>query len=244
MRVADPKDPSFLAKPWTLDAPEGDRLEGGSPEQATLEPAAVPVTDIVADLPPGDSHTNHPPAGQPMVAPVPAAPPPLLRIIEAMLFIGGTPLSETRACETIRGLTAEQFRDLIAELNGLYRRQGRPYQIRLQDHGYVLALRPRFRNIEDRLHGSTREARLSQTAVDTLALVAYRQPATKQEIDAIRGSDSGNVLRQLVRRGLIAVQRGQADQREVSYCTTRRFLELFHLHNLDDLPQTQDLQKI
>jgi segregation and condensation protein B len=78
-----------------------------------------------------------------------------------------------------------------------------------------------------------------------LALVAYRQPATKQEVDSLRGYDSGSLLRQLVRRGLIAiVQRADAAQREVAYGTTPRFLELFGLTNLDDLPQTEDLQKL
>jgi segregation and condensation protein B len=77
-----------------------------------------------------------------------------------------------------------------------------------------------------------------------LALVAYRQPITKQEIEALRGGESTSALRQLVRLGLIAVQRGEADQREVVYRTTTRFLSLFQLRSLDDLPRTQDLQKL
>jgi segregation and condensation protein B len=95
------------------------------------------------------------------------------------------------------------------------------------------------------LHGRQREARLSPAAIDVLALVAYRQPATRQEIDNLRGADSGALLRQLVRRNLIAVvQRGDGQHREVSYGTTPRFLELFQLQSLDDLPQTQDLQRL
>ena len=106
-------------------------------------------------------------------------------------------------------------------------------------------LRPRFRPMVQKLYGGTQEARLSTAAVDVLALVAYRQPATKQEIDGLRGSDSGALLRQLVRRGLVAVvHRGDSAQREVTYGTTPRFLELFRLRSLDDLPQTQDLQKL
>jgi segregation and condensation protein B len=93
-----------------------------------------------------------------------------------------------------------------------------------------------------------REARLSPAAIDVLALVAYRQPATKQEIDSIRGTESGHLLRQLVRRRLIdIVHRTESlleKKREVSYGTTERFLELFGLKSLDDLPQTQDLQKL
>jgi segregation and condensation protein B len=171
------------------------------------------------------------------------APPPLYRIVEALLFMGGPPLSPARAAETIRGVTSAQLTQAVDMLNQDYRRQGRPYAIRSQEHGFVLVLRPRFRNVLEKLYGGQREARLSPAAIDVLALVAYRQPATKQEIDGFRGADSGALLRQLVRRSLITVlHRGEASHREVSYGTTSRFLELFGLSSLDDLPQTQDLQ--
>ncbi len=175
----------------------------------------------------------------------PAAPPPLVHILEALLFVGGSPLTAERAGAAIRGLTPAQFTQAIDSLNRDYRRQGRPYFIQAQSQGYVLALRPQFRSVLERLYGQTREARLSTAAIDVLSLVAYRQPVSKQGIDALRGAESGALLRQLVRRGLIAiVQRGEAGHREVSYGTTARFLELFKLSSLDDLPQTQDLQKL
>src|SRR5262249_13557092 len=113
--------------------------------------------------------------------PQPAVPPPALRIAEAMLFVGGAPLTAPRACEIVRGLTAEQFHQAIDNLNQDYRRQGRPYVIQSQGQGYVLVLRPRFRQVLELLYGTAREARLSPAAIDVLALVAYRQPATKQE---------------------------------------------------------------
>lgn len=173
-----------------------------------------------------------------------SAPPPLRRIIEALLFVGGAPLTATRAAESVRGLTAEQFREIVDGLNRDYRRQGRPYRIQPRGDGWELVLQGRYRHVLDRLYGSTREARLSPAAQDVLALVAYRQPITRQEVDALRGVESGSVLRQLVRLGLIAVQRGEADQREVAYGTTSRFLTLFQLRSLDDLPRTQDLQRL
>lgn len=172
-------------------------------------------------------------------------PPPLHRIVEALLFVGGAPLTAARACETIRGLTPGQFVKAIDTLNEDYRRQGRPYAIQPQHEGYVLGLRPAYKPILEKLYGSIREVRLSTAAVDVLALVAYRQPATKQEVDAIRGAESGAILRQLVRRGLIAVvQRGDSTQREISYGTTERFLDFFALKSLDDLPRAADLQKL
>jgi segregation and condensation protein B len=181
----------------------------------------------------------------PTEVPSAAAPPSPVRIVEALLFVGGPPLTAVRVCETVRGLTEAQFLQTIDALNREYRQQGRPYSIQPHGQGYLLALRSRYKHVLEKLFGSVREARLSQAAIDVLSLVAYRQPASKQEIDSARGAESGGVLRQLVRRGLITVMhRGEAGQREVRYGTTPRFLELFGLSSLDDLPQTQDLQKL
>jgi len=169
----------------------------------------------------------------------------LERLVEALLFVGGAPLTAESARAAIRGLSSAQFTEAIASLNQDYRRRGRPYLIQAHGEGHSLALRPRFRSVLERLYGSTREARLSPSAVDVLALVAYRQPVTKQEIDSIRGAESAALIRQLVRRNLIAVvQRGEAGRREVFYGTTPRFLELFQLSSLEDLPQTADLQRL
>ena len=174
-----------------------------------------------------------------------ANPPSLPHVLEALVFVGGAPLTAERAATAIRGLTSAQFTQAIAALNQDYRRQARPYFIQALGQGFSLALRPRFRQVVERLYGQTREARLSAPAIDVLSLVAYRQPVTKQEIDSIRGAESAALIRQLVRRNLIAVvQRGEAGRREVLYGTTPRFLELFQLGSLDDLPQTADLQRL
>jgi segregation and condensation protein B len=191
--------------------------------------------------------------GADLPAPLPSSaaeknetPPDPLRIIEAALFVGGRPLTCERACELVRGLTAEQFAQAIDTLNHDYRRQGRPYTIQAQEQGYLLTLRPRFRGVIEKVYGGPREARLSHTAIDVLALVAYRQPVTKSDVDSLRGAESGSLLRQLVRRGLIQVMhQDDADKKgEVSYVTSPRFLQLFGLGSLEDLPRTQDLQQM
>jgi segregation and condensation protein B len=174
----------------------------------------------------------------------PGAPPPLVRIVEALLFVGGPPLTAERACEAVRGLTPAAFAQAVDALNRDYRRQGRPYRAQVRDRGYELALQPRYRGVFERLYGSAREARLSPAALDVLALVAYRQPVGRPEVESLRGCDSAGPLRQLVRLGLVAVQRGEADQREVRYGTTPRFLTMFQLRSLDDLPRTQELERL
>ncbi len=171
-------------------------------------------------------------------------PPPPHRLVEALLFVGGAPLSVPRACEAVRGLTPEGFAEAVAALNRDYRLQGRPYHVQPRDGGYEMALRPAFRDVRQRMQGGQRETRLSPPALDTLALVAYRQPVTRQEVDSLRGADSQALLRQLVRLGLVAVQRGEAEQKDVMYGTTARFLRVFGLRGLDDLPRTQELKQL
>jgi segregation and condensation protein B len=215
---------------WEVDRTEDFPENSSPPQEARLLEKAALLTDPESAAPRPETQTT-------------PTPPDPLRIIEALLFVGGPPLTAARACEAVRGLTPPLFNQAVDSLNQEYRRQGRPYHIQSQDQGYVLTLRPKYRSVADKLYGSVREARLSAAAIDVLALVAYRQPATKQEIDSLRGVESGTLLRQLVRRNLITiVQRGEANQREVAYGTTNRFLELFGLTSLDDLPRTQDLQ--
>ena len=159
-----------------------------------------------------------------------------------MLFVGGPPLTAAKACSAVRGLTPDRFRELVDELARKYRRQNRPYAVQARDDGYIVAVKPAYRAVREKLFGGPREARLSQPALDVLSLIAYRQPLSKSEIDALRGADSGGVVRQLVRLGLVAVaRRGAADDKAVRYGTTPRFLDLFALGSLDDLPVLGDL---
>jgi len=168
-----------------------------------------------------------------------ASPPPPQRIVEALLFAGGQPLTAERVAAAVRGLPADEFQRAIDALARDYRRQNRPYSIQATAQGFVLSLKPRYQGLVERLSGAPREARLSRAAVDVLSLIAFRQPVTRAEIDSQRGSDSGALVRQLVRLGLIVADSGATD---ATYSTTPRFLELFGLQSLDDLPRTDDLQ--
>jgi len=172
----------------------------------------------------------------------PAGPPPLKRILEALLFVGGLPLTAARAADIVRGLTPGDFQAAIEELNQEYREYRRPYEIASKRDGFVFALRPGFEQVLTQLYGGTRQARLSPAALDVLAVVAYRQPINRADIDALRGARSSAVLRQLVRRGLVVMDPGEGVSRQASYRTTPRFLEVFGLASLDDLPRVQDLR--
>jgi segregation and condensation protein B len=211
---------------WELDAEIVEAIPEEEPEPILEFPRLVPAKPV------------HPPEqGE--------SPPAPEQIIEAMLFLGGHPLTSDVACRAVRGMKAERFEQAIDNLNRRYRRQGRPYSIQPRDAGFVLAIAPTFRHLREKLYGGPREARLNQAAIDVLSVVAYRQPVGKTEIDGIRGTDSGGTLRQLVRFGLIAVQhRAEAENREVRYGTTRRFLENLGLGSLEELPRLGETAQV
>lgn len=163
-------------------------------------------------------------------------------ILEAILFVGhplGEALTSEKIASLMRGVTAAEIDDLAAELNEAYAAEGRPYAIRSVGAGYQLVLRDEFGSLRDSFYGKVREARLSQTAIDVLAIVAYNQPVTHEEIDRVRGRDSGPILSQLVRRDLIAIERPADKKTRPVYRTTERFLDLYNLVSLDDLPQVE-----
>jgi segregation and condensation protein B len=207
------------------------------------------VPEAVAAPPPADEATpvaDAPgsPGTPPLAEPVnePTIPPSPIQIIEALLFVGGPPLTADHAAEAIRGLGPDQFRECIDTLNRVYRSQNRPYAVAHGPTGYVLRVGRKYAAVRERLFGGPREARLNQPALDVLSLVAYRQPVGKPEIDGARGADSGGVLRQLVRLGLVATE--SAETGEVLYRTTARFLEVFRLRDLDDLPELGEPKRV
>lgn len=165
------------------------------------------------------------------------------QIIEALLFVGGQPLTAKK----IAGLFdahVDHFviESQIDELNSIYRDQNRPYEIRLGEGGYQTVLRPEFDAIRNRVYGiGPREVKLSQEALEVLALIAYRQPISHQQLLEVGRKNMGNVVRQLIRRELVAIERGEGGAKTVAYRTTARFLSLFGLSSLEELPQADEL---
>lgn len=161
-------------------------------------------------------------------------------ILEAMLFVGrpdNAPLTSTEVAALMRGVRAEEVDEMVVDLNANYASAGCPYRIVSVGAGYRLALTAEHDDLREKFSGKLREARLSQAAIDVLSLVAYHQPATSDEISRLRGKPSGSILSQLVRRQLIRVERSEESPKKTHYVTTQRFLELFGLSSLDELPQ-------
>jgi segregation and condensation protein B len=164
-------------------------------------------------------------------------------ILEAILFVGhpaNEPLTSKRIAGLMRGVRPGEIDDLIRELNEQYDAEGTPYRIESVGPGYQLMLRGEYAPLRDKFYGRVREARLSQSAIDVLAIVAYHQPIGLDEIDKLRGKPSGGILGQLVRRDLLSIERPAEKRAKPKYSTTSRFLDLFGMDSLSDLPRTPD----
>jgi segregation and condensation protein B len=164
-------------------------------------------------------------------------------ILEAILFVGhpsGEPLTSERIAHLMRGVLPAEIDELVGELNAEYTAAGAPYSIVSVGPGYELALRPDFGPLRDVFYGRIREARLSPATIDVLAVVAYHQPVTAETIDRLRGRPSGAILSQLVRRDLLSIERPADKSAKPVYRTTGRFLQLFGIDDISELPRSDD----
>lgn len=159
--------------------------------------------------------------------------------LECLLFVAGGPVTvETLAASL--GLSNENVIELALELKKLYNEEGRGLQIREVAGGYQMCTRPQYAHyIETFLRPELPS--LSMAALETLAVIAYRQPVTRAEIEHIRGVKVDGILTSLLNRGLIKeAGRKDAPGRPILYVTTPRFLELLGLKDLSELPPLEE----
>ena len=180
------------------------------------------------------------PPAVPFADPCPVSP---RSIVEAILFVGrpdGGAFTAEELAGTMRDVTPADIDGAVAELNRAYESDRAPYAIQASTAGYRLALRKEYLRLGRKLHGRVREAKLSPQALEVLAVVAYRQPVTAAIIEELRQERSGAVLAQLVRRDLLRLDRPAENGRLACYTTTDRFLRLFGLANLAQLPKVEE----
>ncbi len=169
------------------------------------------------------------------------------QVVEAALFVGGMPLTAKKLSSLFHTDHGFGFVEcLLDELNKQYAEEGRPYAITLGEGGYRLSLLPEFESVRNKVFGyGPRDVKLTQDALEVLSLVAYKQPITKSQMESLGKSNAGSVLRQLLQRELIRIDRAHAPQNSKSkndppYVTTPRFLSLFGIGQLSDLPVAED----
>lgn len=164
--------------------------------------------------------------------------------IEALLFASDTPLSVGRLSSITGQSSAKTIKETIGELEAFYRSCGRSFGISEVAGGYQITTLPEYAATLSLLFKSRRKARLSQAALETLAIVAYRQPISRTSVEAIRGVNCGGVLMTLTERELIVISgRGEGIGRPFLYSTTSRFLEYLGLKDIRDIPEIEELEK-
>ena len=156
--------------------------------------------------------------------------------VEAILFSSSGPLTVSKLGSVLDGVDGRKVRAVIKELNEEYEREGRAFRIEEIAGGFQMLTRPEYAEFIDRFQTVVRKSRLTQAALETLALIAHRQPITRAEIESIRGVQCGEVLRSLTEKRLVRIAgRKDVPGRPLLYATTRDFLEHFGFNSVDDL---------
>lgn len=163
--------------------------------------------------------------------------------VEAVLFTAREPIASRKLAQFAGLADGTQARTLVRRLNRLYDAGGSAFRAEEVAGGFQLLTRATFASWLRRVYASPVEVRLSPPASETLAVVAYRQPVLRVQIESIRGVDCGEILRQLMERDLVRILGRSEDLgRPYLYGTTKRFLQVFGLRHLDDLPRAQILR--
>jgi segregation and condensation protein B len=181
----------------------------------------------------------------------------LSRVIEALLFSAQKPLSVRELAETIRGAGTEdefspnefsrvreaEVATALEQLKIENIEQQRAFQLNERAEGWQLASDPKYAQWVRQLFPAPKPARLSAPALETLAIIAYRQPITRADVEAVRGVNIDGVLQTLMERGLVKIAgRAEIPGRPLLYETTQFFLDHFGLRNLDELPNVEELR--
>lgn len=160
--------------------------------------------------------------------------------LEALLFSTRHPLTVGRIGEIIDVPSGKALRSAIAELNRQYEESGRCFRVEQVAGGYQLLTLPVYGQMLARLHQREIDSKLSRSALETLAIIAYKQPVLRAEVEAIRGVASGETIRSLMEKHLVKIA-GRAEEpgRPILYGTTKRFLEVFGLNSTKELPRDE-----
>ena len=165
--------------------------------------------------------------------------PPLRAALEAVLLVVDEPIAEVVLAQVVERPT-DEVAEVLRELAADYDAAGRGFELRNVAGGWRFYTRASCAGFVERFVRDGQHARLTQAALETLAVVAYRQPVSRSRVAAIRGVNVDAVMRTLVTRGLVAEVGSESDSGAILYGTTSHFLERLGLPNLDDLPPLSD----
>ncbi len=170
----------------------------------------------------------------------------LKSVVEALLIATPEPLTENRYAQCLGEEGGEiPLEQVVAALQEEYRQGQRAFQVFQAAGGYQLVTRPEYEHYVRRLFARSTKLRLSQAALETLSIVAYRQPVTRADIEAIRGVNSDSPLRTLLERKLLEIRgRDEGPGRALLYRTSTEFLQYFGMNSLEELPQLKEVGEL
>ena len=165
-------------------------------------------------------------------------------LLEALLLSTHHPLTAGKLAELMDLDSTKPIRSAIKALNEQYESTGRSYRIEQVAGGFQILTLPEFGDALKKLHQKEADAKLTKAALETLAIIAYKQPILRADVEAVRGCACGETIRSLMEKHLVKIA-GRAEEpgRPILYGTTKRFLELFGLNSLKDLPQPENLKE-
>jgi segregation and condensation protein B len=173
-------------------------------------------------------------------------------VIEALIFSSDDPLTANEIIKAIKGIdgddiqiSAEDIDETVTRLNSRYTELNVSYGIIQIAKGYLFATRPEFSKYIGFLSSEKSKRRLSQAALETLSIIAYKQPITKPDIEKIRGVNSDYILNTLLEKNLVTISgRAESIGRPLLYNTTDEFLKYFGLNKISDLPKPREIEEI
>ncbi len=166
------------------------------------------------------------------------------KIIEALLFASPEPLTQTKV-NGVFDPDTPNLKEVVEELNEQYAQGNHAFKIQQVAGGFQLVSRQEYEHFIRRMLNKSGRLTLSSAALDTLAIIAYKQPVGRYEVEAIRGVDSSGVLKTLLNRNLIKIKgRDSGPGRPLLYQTTDKFLEHFGLNRLSDMPKLKEITEL
>ena len=229
----------------TEDSPAGVAAASDSLPMISQDDADLAASPSALPLPPGDTPNpqSEIPNPQSEISDLKSQIPSVESVLEAILFASDEPLTDSRLAGIVE-TTAKQVRDCIEALNNKYQAAQNAFRIEQIAGGYQMLTLSLYNTWLKKMLRDRGDNKLSPAALETLAIIAYKQPVIRADIEAIRGVAVGEVIRSLMYKGLVKiVGRAEILGRPMLYGTTRKFLEVFGLNSIKDLPKAEELKK-
>ncbi len=169
----------------------------------------------------------------------------LKKVLESLLFVSEIPLTPKKIFSFVKDTTLEEVQQALATLQEEINGMNRSFQVIQIAEGFQLVTRPEFHKWAKELYKVISKTRLSKAALEALAIIAYKQPVTRAEVEAIRGVEVSNLIQSLLEKKMIRILgRAETPGRPLLYATTHEFLIHFGLKDLSDLPKISEIQEL